>query len=360
MDKLKKTLNKKLNIPFMNISIIFLSAVIFGSGIYVLYRRSTFDRSLIGKSIDKTIDSAYENINILRGRPDNWRRIASERMLEHEDFAQIDGSTATIPITSELARQFCDADDDSIRQYVCHNTTHNAYTNLMTRGTNDIIINDGEKVSDIVRLIFVTQPSDEELAMAQENGVTLEIEPVAMDGFVFITHKDNPVDSLTVQQVRDIYSGKITNWSEVGGRDEKIRTFQRDKNSGSQTAMEELVMQGTPLTEAPRYYASGMEALVDGVAEYENDSFAIGYTYYYYLNNLYNNSDIKVLNIDGISPENENLLSGEYPFTTSYYAVMRSDEPEDSKMRRLRDYMLTDEGQQIVELAGYCPVGGAK
>ena len=123
--------------------------------------------------------------------------------------------------------------------------------------------------------------------------------------------------------------------------------------------MEELVMQGKPMKEAPvAFIAEDMGSLVELVAEYENETAAIGYTYYYYINNLYKNPDIKVIKIDGISPENENLVSGAYPFTASYDVVIRGDEPADSVYRNLRDYMLSDEGQEIIRLAGYCPVKG--
>ncbi|MBR1750808.1 MAG: PstS family phosphate ABC transporter substrate-binding protein [Ruminococcus sp.] len=348
---------KKTRFSILNVIIIVLVLIIAGSVGYIAYRRSTVDKSMIGEKGD--LLASNENINVMLTRPDNWRQIASKSLLYRAEFAQIDGSTATIPITAELARQFCAADDDIISAYVRHNTTHNAYVNLISGDTNTLYGKNGDMIEQKVHLIFATSPSDEELEMAEGYHVELEVEPVAMDGFVFITHKDNPVDSLTVQQVRDIYSGKITNWSEVGGKDEKIRAFQREKNSGSQTAMEELVMQGEPLTDCPKAYVpETMGALVERVAEYENEECALGYTYYYYINNLYKNQDIKVLKIDGISPDNENLLSGDYPFTASYYVVIRSDEPEDSDMRKLRDYMLSDEGQAIVELAGYCPAGG--
>ena len=118
-------------------------------------------------------------------------------------------------------------------------------------------------------------------------------------------------------------------------------------------------MQGEPMAKAPiTFVAEGMGELVDEVAEYENETAAIGYTYYYYINNLYKNPDIKVINIDGISPDNENLVDKTYPFSAAYYAVIRSDEPQDSIYRKLRDYMLTSEGQEIIRLAGYCPVKG--
>ncbi|MBR1750971.1 MAG: substrate-binding domain-containing protein [Ruminococcus sp.] len=355
-----------------NIVIIALLLVIVGCCGYAAVKYLTVDKSMIGSEADRTADpynSYGENVNVMLSRPDNWKKIASKSLLTHEQFAGIDGSTATIPITAELARQFGNVSDDDVRYYVSHNMTDKAYENLIEGKQNRLSWGTGEldehhfeiseSVEEIVRLVFATPPSEDEYNSAREHGVTLDAEPIALDGFVFITHKDNPVDSLTVQQIKDIYSGKITNWKEVGGNDEKIRPFQRTKNSGSQTAMEELVMQGEPMTEAPvAFIAEAMGELVDAVAEYENETAAIGYTYYYYINNLYKNEDIKVLKIDGVSPDNENLVSKKYPFTAAYYAVIRGDEPQDSVYRALRDYMLTDEGQEIVRLAGYCPVKG--
>ena len=301
---------------------------------------------------------ANSNINVMLSRPDDWHIIQTGSIsLDKDDFAWIDGSTATIPITAELARQFCGASDDDISDYVDHNTTHYAYEYLIYSKTRYDIYGHFNLYKD-KKLIFVTEPSQDELDLAKQEHVELDVTPIAMDGFVFITHKDNPVDSLTVEQIQDIYSGKITNWKEVGGNDKKIIPYQRERNSGSQTAMEQLVMKGVPLMEpAESYYeVEGMGMLIEMIAEYENRDNSIGYTYYYYLNNLYKSDDIKVLKINGISPDNENLADYKYPFTTAYYAVMKKD--QEGLPRELRDYLLTDEGQEIIKLAGYCPVNG--
>lgn len=341
-----------------------LSAVIVGSCGFAVYKYILTDRDLISEKPDKiwAEQRYYSNTNVMLERSENWYKFAVNDFLSHDDFAGIDGSTATIPITAELARQFLNASDGKIHGYVSHNKTDEAYENLIRGKENRLRIGDGTVIDGQVRFVFATPPSEDEYARAKSHGVTLETEPVALDGFVFITHKDNPVDSLTVRQVRDIYTGKIKNWKEVGGNDEKIRAFQRAKNSGSQTAMEELVMEGEKMQDAPvTFIYEGMGELVDAVAaEYENNPSAIGYTYYYYINNLYRSPDIKVLKINGVSPENKNLASGEYPFTTAYYEVIRSDEPEAGVYRELYDYMLTDEGQEIVRMAGYCPVNEGK
>ena len=313
---------------------------------------------------DRTAD-----INVMLTRPDNWKKIQTGKIsLTVEDFALIDGSTATIPITAELARQFCDVSGKDIWKYVDHNTTHTAYENLIfTNGDPDKItymenINkyryDSRITFDIKQLLFVTEPSEREIFDAKIEGVTFDVTPVALDGFVFITHKDNPVDSLTVEQVQQIYSGRITNWKEVGGNDQRIIPYQRNSGSGSQTAMEQLVMKDIPLMEPVGFTRIGlMSELVEKIAEYENRENSLGYTYYYYINNLYKSDDIKVLKINGVSPDNENLISGAYPFSTAYYMVMAegAEDSQTAKMRELRDYLLTDEGQEIIKMAGYCP-----
>ena len=221
------------------------------------------------------------NINVMLARPADWKKIQTGKIsLTQEDFALIDGSTATIPITAELARQFCDASDNNIRDYFFHHTTHYAYINLIyTYGDPDKL---RERNYDKKKLIFVTEPSSDERTEAKNAGVTLDITPVALDGFVFITHKDNPVDSLTVEQVKQIYSGEITNWKEVGGNNQKIIPYQRESNSGSQTAMKQLVMKDTPLMDpAEGYRISQMSGLIEKIASYENRENSLGYTYYY-------------------------------------------------------------------------------
>ena len=338
---------QKKNIPAYIAILIVLLCIIMIAAYFIRMAVIYFNGS------EMETDKISGNINVMLTRPDNWEKIETGKIsLTQDDLLKIDGSTATIPVTAELARQFCDATDENISGFIDHHTTHYAYRNLIyTKRNPQNYGNIFEKY-----LIFATEPSVNELQMAEEAGVSLDVKPIAMDGFVFITHKDNPVDSLTVEQIQKIYSGEITNWKEVGGNDAEIIPYQRESNSGSQTAMEQLVMKDVQLMEPAVGYRveTGMAELVEKIGEYQNRENSIGYTYYYYINNLYRNENIKVLNIDGISPSNENLINHSYPFTTSYYAVLTDGCPE--KMKELRDYLLTDEGQEIIKLAGYCPV----
>lgn len=359
-----KVENKPFYIAWALVALSILLVLGFSVAMFIVYS--------VGHKIteDKTAD-----INVMLTRPTNWEKIQTGKIsLTKEDFAFIDGSTATIPITAELARQFCDVSDEEIGDFFHHYTTHSAYENLICTYGDPDKVEDSEDSKWLYyepygyfvekRLIFVTEPSTDELNDARKEGVTLDVTPIALDGFVFITHKDNPVESLTVEQVQKIYSGEIKNWKEVGGNNQKIIPYQRERNSGSQTAMKQLVMKGIPLMEPVGYSNEKltlglMSELIEKVAAYDNRENSLGYTYYYYMNNLYINDDIKVLKINGVSPDNENLISGAYPFSTAYYAVIAggAEDSESAKMRELRDYLLTDEGQKIIEMAGYCPVG---
>lgn len=282
---------------------------------------------------------------------------------DYGTYPCIDGSTVAAAMVIEFARQHLDLPADELEEFVTLSTTHNAYINLIEK--YDKWIPHGQSVKGYpvlyeekhpVDLVIATEPSVEELQLARENGVELVIKPVCHDAFVFITHADNPVDTLTLEQVRGIYSGAILNWSEVGGPDHEIVAYQREANSGSQTAMEQMVMGGVPLQSAPMTKTIwGMGELVDAVAEYSNDLYSIGYTYRYYLDNLYRNDSIKVLRINGVAPDNGNIYSGVYPFSTYYYGVSRAGE-ENGTGGLFLDWMLSAEGQRCIEQAGYIPL----
>lgn len=263
--------------------------------------------------------------------------------MKPEAYPTVDGSTVTIPLSEAVASAVMHLPIEEARQYILHNKTHQAYLNLID-GTADII--------------FVTSPSEEELAYAAEKDVKLVVTPIVSEGFVFLTNKDNPVESLTLQQIKDIYSGKITNWSEVGGEDKEIIPYQRPNNSGSQTGMLDLVLSAEEIMEAPtEKVIAQMGELIDAVAVYGNEQNAIGYSYYYYATDMWLNDGVKLLAVDGVAPTKDTISSGEYPITTAYYAVTRSDLRSDDSAQVLLNWILSDEGQQLAEEAGYVKLG---
>lgn len=273
-------------------------------------------------------------------------------------YPSIDGSTVCVPMAMELARQLLNMEEDDLTGFVSFSTTHYAYERLISRAPNPTvtILSRNEMMDDThpVDLLLATEPSDEELAMAEEAGVELVKVPFCYDAFVFLVNAKNPVDSLTVQQIRDIYIGKTRLWEDVGGEDGlTIVPFEREKNSGSQTAMENLVMQGVPLTGAvPNEIVTSMGGLIKRVGDYDNGLNSLGYSYLYYVDALYHSGETKVLSIDGIAPTPENLRSGAYPFSTCYYAVYRKG---DLNAAAFATWLVSEAGQRCVQQAGYIP-----
>lgn len=272
--------------------------------------------------------------------------VSTEPLFSLEDYPKVDASLATQPLTNAFIKNFTGEEVDE--KDLDYTNTHPGYVRL---------------INDDVDLIVVTEPSEDELKLAEEKGVELEVIPVVKEGFVFYVNGNNKVDDLTLEQIQKIYTGEIKNWKEVGGDDEKIRAYQRPENSGSQTGMLSLVMKGLKLMEAPKEdMIETMLQIINVVSDYDNGKNSIGYSYYYYATTMYNEIDsevaqgIKLLGVNGVKPTNETIQDGSYPIQTAYYIVIRKDEPENSNTRKLVEAMLSERGQQVAEEAGYVRV----
>lgn len=251
----------------------------------------------------------------------------------------MDGSTSLIPLEAGIRAALFGKTIEEATKDVTHTTSWDSFWNLLN-GSAD--------------LIFSVPLSEQQYAFAEEQGVSLEEVPIAKEGFIFVVNGENPVDSLTQQQIRDIYSGKITNWKEVGGLDEPIIPYQRNTDSGSQNYM--LAFMGdTPLMDAPtELRPASMAGLMDVIAVNDNSRAAIGYSVYAYAADMYGNgSEIKFIQVDGVAPSKAAFADGTYPLMGYNYAIFNADEPEDSYVRQLVDWMRSDEGQTAIARAGY-------
>ena len=256
------------------------------------------------------------------------------------EFPVTDGSTATLPLGWMLYRLCTGESQVKAEEAMEFTKTNNSYIRLM------------DKEADLV-IAYEAGPGAKE----DERYKDLEIQPIGLDALIFICNSANPVESLTTEQIQDIYTGKVTNWKEVGGEDINIVAFQRKVNSGSQTLMEKLMMKGLPMAEAPMEYRPGeMGELIDGVADFENTGNALGYSVYYYAKNMYTRPNLRFMAVDGILPSAETIRSGEYGYVNPFYAAVRKDEPKDSKARILFDWLTGEDGQSLVEAMDYVSI----
>lgn len=259
--------------------------------------------------------------------------------IDIESYPVVDGSTATLPLSYKLMQAATGASEDQAREAITHTKTTHSFYNL---------------VSGDADLLLVYEPSEDAWDYARDRGVGLLVQPIGYDAVAFLVNEGNPVASLTHDQVVGIYSGAIRNWAEVGGEDLEIVAYQRPDSSGSQVMMKAQVMKGVEMMPPPEELVSSeMDGLVNAIASYRNTANAIGYSVYYYVDNMYMQQRIRLLQIGGVAPTNAAIASGEYPYRQPFYAVIRADAPEDSPARRLYDWLATDEGRALVEAAGY-------
>ncbi len=324
--------------------------VILSAICYVVYKFATKEDS------EEPITTTIVNQDNENTNNENTDMDLYSALFTKENFPKLDASLGTQPLTDAFYRNFLGLDPAS-DGYTEYTNTHWGYERLITGHTTFNEEEFGER-----DIIVVTYPSEEEQKLASDNNVELDITPVVNEGFVFFVNKENPVNSLTLKQIQDIYSGKITNWKEVGGLDEAILPYQRPVNSGSQSGMLELVMKDEegnpiPMIEPTKETFEGtMQGIIEAVADYDNARQSIGYSYYYYANTMFTKDNIKLIAVNGIEPNNETIKNNTYPIHTAYYIVTRKDESQDSLVTKLKEAMLSERGQIVAENAGYVPV----
>ena len=188
-------------------------------------------------------------------------------------------------------------------------------------------------------LLFCAAPSAEQKAYAEAQGAELVYVPIGLEAFVFFVNSQNPVDSLTCDQIRDIYGGAITNWKQVGGADRIINPVTRLEGSGSQSAMVSF-MAGRPIARKSPFAITGA---------------SIGFSFRFYLEDMVANSGVKTLALEGVAPTAENIRAGRYPVTVPFYAIYRADNPNPN-VPLLIDWLLSAEGQRLIEESGYVSI----
>ena len=270
---------------------------------------------------------------------------------------RMDGATALYPVYSAFAQavypfgkydiyDFKYNEEEGYGQVTCTGTIE-AYQRLI-EGKTDII--------------FCAAPSQAQLDAAAAAGVELHMTPIGREAFVFFVNSRNPVTGLTVEQIQGIYTGEITNWKELGGKWQRIRPYQRAEGSGSQSALLRL-MGGLPLVEpAKEDRIGGMGGIITQVASYRNHKNAIGFSFRFYSTEMVENDQIRLLSLNGVEPTKETIRDGSYPIASNFFAITASPigepapEETNEELRQFLDWILSEQGQQLIEETGYVGV----
>jgi phosphate transport system substrate-binding protein len=184
-----------------------------------------------------------------------------------------------------------------------------------------------------------------EIELAKSKGVTPVETVVAIDAIVPIVNPKNPVKNLTLDQLSQIFQGKITNWKEVGGDDLEIVVVSRDSSSGTFEAWGELVLKGAKVSPRAQLQASN-GAIVQTVSK---NKYALGYIGLGYLDKT-----VKALTVNGINASEKTALSKEYPVSRFLYMYTKG-EPKGETAKFIK-FVLGPAGQALVKKEGFVPL----
>ncbi|HDP24635.1 MAG TPA: PstS family phosphate ABC transporter substrate-binding protein [Deltaproteobacteria bacterium] len=239
----------------------------------------------------------------------------------------IKGSTTVLPIAQITAETFMD---------------QNPTVNISVQGGGSgvgiaSLIDKTTDIADSSRKI-----KSQEVEKAKAAGVNVNEIIVAMDGIAVIIHPTNKIAALTRGQLKDIYTGKISNWSELGGSDAKIVVISRDTSSGTFESFFELALDKEKVR-ADALTTASNQAVAQIVAQTPG---SIGYVGFGYLS-----SRVKDIPVDGITCTKPTIVSGAYPLSRPLY--MYTDGSPAGVVKKYLDFVLSAEGQKLVEGEGF-------
>jgi len=191
---------------------------------------------------------------------------------------------------------------------------------------------------------------EEKIKLKEKYGTTGVEVKVAIDGLSIYVNQKNPVNELTLDQVKDIYTGKINNWKEVGGKDAQIIRYSRENNSGTYVYFKDEVLKGEDFDRRTQYLP-GTAAVVNAIAKDINGIGYGGAAYGVRIKELKIKKDAKS---PAYAPTVENIKKGLYPISRFLYMYLRK-KPE-GEIKKFIDWILSEEGQKVVKEVGYFPI----
>lgn len=249
------------------------------------------------------------------------------------DTITVDGSTTVGPIAKAFAEYYMN-NNAGVNIQVSESGSGNGAKSLIN-GTCDI--------ADMSRAM-----KPEELTAAKGKGVTPVQTEIAWDGIAVILHPSNPVSALTIDQIRGIYTGTITNWKAVGGPDKPIVIISRDTNSGTYECFEGMVMNKEKMSGKVEYDGSNGSIK----QKVQSTPLAIGYVGHGFVDET-----VKAVSVNGVKCTKQNILSKKYPIARPLYMYTNGKPRSGSHLDKFLKLCTTKEGKAIIEKLGYVALG---
>ena len=328
---------KKVFIPLLVVTMLCFAGVA-GEFIYNRIEESKVVKSNISINVDNYLPFSDDS---------KIARLDHEASIKLEDsLPRLDGAAAAFPVYSafvnavypESAGKLCNQGYEA-GAFNYFNTV--AGYKMLIEGNTDIF--------------FGAYPSQEQLRDAKLKNIELEFTPIGKEAFIFFVPANSDVDNLSSEQIRQIYSGKVRNWSELGFKKRDIVAYQRNEGSGSQSTFLKFMGDVRPEDAPTEKVSDFMMGIYDRVADYKNNKGSIGFSFRYYFETIVNRKDVKMISVDGVYPNIENIENGSYPITGYLYAVTVKDNPNPN-IKVLLDWILSEEGQELIVKTGYAGI----
>ena len=201
-------------------------------------------------------------------------------------------------------------------------------------------------IKDAINGVSEIGMSSRELKSEEESQVKSNV--IAYDGIAIITNKNNPIKNITLDQIKGIYTGQITNWNQIdGGKDAPIVVVSREEGSGTRDAFQEIVGYKSEELKADAMISNGNGGVKETVASNDN---AVGFVSFEYLDD-----EVNIANVENVEPKAELVKSGEYKISRPFLLVNK-DGGLSEDGQKLIDFILSDEGQTIVKENKLIPI----
>lgn len=329
-------MKNKLSRQILSLLLVFCLFVAFNGSVYLLLT-SRLSNNFSGTDQSKQIDVAL----YLPHQPDSQLVKLRTDFRLTDNLPVLDGAAALVPVYASIIHSVYPegcvtyqggsfSDDNYYGENFAPDSAMQ-YKNTV-RGYKAIVDGDTD-------VLFCAAPSEEQKRYAEEKGVELVYVPIGLEAFVFFVNSQNPVENLTVEQIRDIYGGTYVNWAQVGGPNRVINPVTRLEGSGSQSAMNAFMGDREIGTKSPFAFLGA----------------SIGFSFRYYMDGLVGNDSVKMLSLNGVYPSPENIRDRSYPVVVQFYAIYRADNPNPN-IQPLIQWLLSKEGQALIEQSGYVSI----
>lgn len=243
----------------------------------------------------------------------------------------IAGSTTIMPVSERWAKTFKDKTGINVN---VHGGGSTGGINATKIGTCDI------------------GASSRELSLGEKGDLKQIV--IGKDALTIIVNKSNPINNISIDDVRGVFTGRIKNWDTFSGQKKLIQVVNRESGSGTRGLFEEVIMQVVLQDKTKKFVPMSLKSVVNNSNAEVKETIKLIPNSIGYVSVGYVDDSVKVLNIDSISPSYENIVNNSYPLVRNLYFLVKDD--QDKKLKRFLNYVLSEEGQSLILKEGFLPV----